>query len=140
MAIKISRQLTHEQYIKLFSNPVSGIACEVDSYNRDHRVNWCTANIRYSKSMIHAALQFWSNKMFEFYVRITRITNPLEPTKDVGQHICKDIDYIDSAIKLVKSFPDTFLYSHRYIEEHGKNGVVTITPLGSSDTRKYVNG
>ena len=58
MAIIIPRQLTMEQYIKLFSNPVSGIVCEVDAYNRDHRVKYHCQNIRYSKSMILKALDF----------------------------------------------------------------------------------
>lgn len=125
MAIIIPNQkLNREQAVKLFSNPVSGIACMYDpksNYDLTHGVRWALKDIRYSKSMLIRALEFWSDQLFKFYIRITRITNPLTPTKDVGQHICKDIDYIDSAIELVKSFPDSFLYSHRYIQDYDGN-------------------
>lgn len=120
MTIKISRQLTHEQYIKLFSNPISGIACEVDRYNRDHRVKLCCQNIRYSKSMLLGALRFWSDQLFNTYLKITRINNPLCPMEAMGNDIMAKYKFIDSTVKYVETFPDSFLFSHRYIMPYEK--------------------
>ena len=115
MTIQIKRQLTHEQYIKLFSNPISGIACVVDDYNRDHRVIHCCQNIRYSKSMLLRALEFWFDRIFQLYLKVTRAYNPLEPMKDLGEEIMSKVDVLQFAIDYVKRCPDSFLFSHRYI-------------------------
>ena len=127
MAIIIPNQrLTREQATKLFSNPVSGIACQYDhrsNYDLAHGVRWALKDIRYSKSMLIRALEFWSDQIFKMYLRMTRITNPLEPTKDGAANIMKEVDYIESTIKMVKEFPDSFLYSHRYIQPHGEDMV-----------------
>jgi hypothetical protein len=125
LGILIPRQLTIEQYIKLFSNPVSGIACEVDAYNRDHRVKYHTKNIRYSKSMIMKALGFWHEQMWNYYKKISRINNPLDPNtsefKDehsptLGRKVFKQCDDILQTARLVSKLPDTFLFSHRHID------------------------
>jgi hypothetical protein len=121
MGILIPRQLTQQQYIKVFSNPVSGIACEVSAYMRDHGVKHNIQNIRYSKSMILNALKFWSDQLFNYYLKITKITNPLAPQHDSGQHTLMDINTLNETIELVKKFPDTFLFSHRYIQRINPN-------------------
>jgi hypothetical protein len=115
MGILIPRQLTIEQYVKLFSNPVSGIACEVDAYNRDHRVNYHCQNIRYSKSMILNALYFWEKQYNEFYRRLKRASfNPIFNLNFEGN------DGILDKIMLIHNLPDSFLFSHRYIKMNCK--------------------
>jgi len=101
-----------EQYIKLFSNPVSGIACEVDAYNRDHRVKYHCQNIRYSKSMILKALYFWE-KQYDRYLELLKKAqfNPLFDSFDKN----KENEILKSII-LVHNLPDSFLFSHRYIQ------------------------
>lgn len=112
MTILIPRQLTQQQYIKLFSNPVSGIACEVDAYNRDHRVNYHCQNIRYSKSMMVRALEFWLDYSQKYYNKIKRIYHPL-----VNNHvqIHNTLMNFQVMIGMVKGYPDSYLFSHRYI-------------------------
>lgn len=117
MTIKITRQLTPQQYIKLFSNPISGIACEVDSYNRDHIVKYACRNIRYSKSMLLGALEFWADRLFKVYLKMTRVYNPLEPMKDMGWDIMEKVNKIQEIINYIKTVPKTWLFSHRYIDE-----------------------
>lgn len=114
MAIKISRQLTQEQYIKLFSNPISGIACEVDSYNRDHRVKWCCQNIRYSKSMILGALNFWYNYNLGFYKKIKKIYHPVI---DLLSKLQLGLDGLTISYWMIDKYPDSYLFSHRYISK-----------------------
>ena len=104
-----------EQYIKLFSNPVSGIACEVDAYNRDHRVKYHCQNIRYSKSMILKALYFWNKQMVNYFNKIRTVYNPLR-TGIITQLQDQIIKIMDIREKVSK-FPDTFLFSHRYIQD-----------------------
>ena len=110
MGILIPRQLTKEQYIKLFSNPVSGIACDFGAVTNMDNIN-CLQNIRYSKSMILNALYFWEKQYKEFYKRLERaMFNPLfsyDPYKEDG---------VLEAIMLVHNLPDSFLFSHRYIQ------------------------
>ena len=115
MTIKIKRHLLYTQYIKLFSNPISGIACEVDAYNRDQFVIPCCQNIRYSKSMIIKALEFWSDQIFKLYLKMSKLYNPLEPMKDMGEEIMKKYVDIDHLVQYIKTLPDSFLFSHRYI-------------------------
>lgn len=117
MTIQITRQLTHEQYMKLFSNPISGIACEVGAYDRDHIVKYACRNVRYSKSMLIRAIGFWSDQIFNMYLRITRITNPLEPMTDIGIGIMDSVDYLENTKRFIQNLPDSFLFSHRYINE-----------------------
>jgi hypothetical protein len=118
LGILIPRQLDMEQYIKLFSNPVSGIACEVDAYNHDHRVKYHTKNIRYSKSMILKALYFWE-KQYDRYLQLLKKAqfNPLFKSKydDYKENEALKL------IMMVHNFPDTFLFSHRYIQEMNIN-------------------
>jgi hypothetical protein len=114
LGILIPRQLTIEQYIKLFSNPVSGIACEVDAYNHDHRVNYHCKNIRYSKSMILRALKFWLVYTAKYYIKISSIYNPLINFKSQLEGTLSELRGLIVYIK--KELPDSFLFSHRYIE------------------------
>lgn len=114
MGILIPRQLTIEQYVKLFSNPVSGIACEVDAYNRDHRVKYHCKNIRYSKSMILRALKFWLEYMAKYYAKISRIYNPLINFKYQLEGTLSELRGLIVYIK--KELPDSFLFSHRHID------------------------
>lgn len=115
MTIQIKRHLTREQYIKLFSNPISGIACEVDAYDRDHIVKYACMNIRYSKSMLLRALEFWSDRIFKLYLKATRLYNPLEPMKDIGEEIMVMVDRLQMVTDYIKRCPDSYLFSHRYI-------------------------
>jgi hypothetical protein len=113
LGILIPRQLTQEQYIKLFSNPVSGIACEVDAYNRDHRVKYHCKNIRYSKSMIVKALDFWFDQLHAYFMKVWYIRHPM---MDVSQHIIPELKRLGEIMCMIKDHcPDTFLFSHRYI-------------------------
>lgn len=117
LGILINKPLTNNQFIRLFSNPVSGIACEsgyIDRMELPARERlW---KIRYSKSMILNALYFWEKQYKEFYKRLERaMFNPLfkySPYKEDG---------ILDAIMLVHNLPDSFLFSHRYIQA-GKFG------------------
>jgi hypothetical protein len=122
MAIIIpNNRIEIPEMVKLYSNPVSGIACQMDptsNYNLAHGGYYHLRNIRYSKSMILGALRFWGDQLFKMYLRVNRITNPLEPTKDFGEYIMSQIDYMDSAIDMIQEFPDSFLYSHRYIQPY----------------------
>ena len=82
MAIPIqNHKLTPEQYLKLFSNPVSGIACDMNgagtNYDYAHFGRFHLKNIRYSKSMILKALEFWHGSVSKFSERIYKIRNPL---------------------------------------------------------------
>lgn len=118
MTIQIKRHLTKEQYIKVFSNPVSGISCILPDIKCDICREYTfdiIKDIRYSKSMIIRALEFWLDQIFKLYLKVTRAYNPLEPTKDVGQEIMKQYVSMESKIEYVKTMPDTFLFSHRYI-------------------------
>ena len=115
LAILIRRQLTIEQYIKLFSNPVSGLVCEVDAYNRDHRVKYHVKNIRYSKSMILRALKFWLEYTAKYYAKISRIYNPLIDIKSQFEDVLSNLRGLIIYIK--KQLPDSFLFSHRHIEK-----------------------
>jgi hypothetical protein len=112
MGILIPRQLAKEQYIKLFSNPVSGIACEVSPYIRDHGVKHNIQNIRYSKSMLLGALYFWEKQYDEYNRRLKWaqfnpiFSNDSQPPKE---------NLLLKSIMLVHNLPNSFLFSHRYI-------------------------
>lgn len=114
MAIEIHRQLTIEQYVKLFSNPVSGLICTVDSYNRDFRVKYHTKNIRYSKSMLLKALNFWFDQLHSYYLRVYKIRKT--SLIDVSEHIVPHMINLRNIMNMVEDLPSSFLFSHRYIE------------------------
>ena len=68
MGILIPRQLTNNQFIKLFSNPVSGIACESSYIERmELPARERLYKIRYSKSMMLGALKFWFDYSEKYY-------------------------------------------------------------------------
>lgn len=119
MGILIPRHaLTNSQRsIKLFSNPVSGIACHFDpksNYELAHGVQHSINGIKYSKSMLLGALKFWRKQMIQYYLKIKRIYNPLGSTniKDIDSQLVQ----ISSTILDVEKMPNSFLFSHRYIE------------------------
>jgi hypothetical protein len=118
LAIQIRKKLTKEQYLKLYSNPVSGIACDMNGAAMNDFMTYCIMvnvlnNIKYSKSMILKALEFWRNQMYKYHKKIFRIYNPLQgrTTNNIYTQIKEIIDKIELIIKL----PDTFLFSHRHI-------------------------
>jgi hypothetical protein len=135
MGILIPRQLTIEQYIKLFSNPVSGLVCEVDAYNRDHRVNYHTKNIRYSKSMMLKALDFWFDQLYDYY---TKIWHMRKPFIDMSANVFELVKELGSRMELVRSCPDTFLFSHRYIQPGNFKDYTDDTPCALLK-KKYPN-
>lgn len=113
MGILIPRQLTKEQYIKLFSNPVSGIACDFGVVSSGE--TWeAIKNIRYSKSMILKALDFWHDYFEKFSHKICKLYNPL---MDLRYQVWYYMGQIAKAYNMIKDLPDSFLFSHRYIKE-----------------------
>ncbi|MFI5407016.1 MAG: hypothetical protein ACHQ1D_10960 [Nitrososphaerales archaeon] len=129
-------ELTLQQVVKLFSNPVPGITCQIDGLMKDikliHNYNEIInniQNIRYSKSMILKALKFWHGQMWNYYKKISRINNPLDPntSKFKDQHsptlsrkVLKQCNDILQTARLISKLPDTFLFSHRHIEIKSK--------------------
>ena len=124
MAIIIPKnKLTREQYIKLFSNPVSGIACDFDKCYPDEIeyaglvqdvVNNDLSKIRYSKSMIYNALDFWYNQYHKYYMKLWRMRKPFV---DVSGKIFDILQELGTRMELVRNCPDSFLFSHRHIKE-----------------------
>ena len=122
MGILIPRQLTKKQYIKLFSNPVSGIAADLgDPKPPDYKQVYNTVSIlqkiRYSKSMMLDALTFWYER-FNLYKKHT-IDFYKKNTMFVDKYMLKRLqtqeDDFNYSIDLVKNSPDSFLFSHGYI-------------------------
>src|SRR5688572_13873195 len=108
--ILIPRQLTKDQYIKLFSNPVSGIICEFGLARPD--VMKDLSKIRYSKSMILRALDFWYNYNYQRYSQIRKIHHiTFDPSTQIG----RILDGIHINYQMIKKYPDSYLFSHRYI-------------------------
>ncbi len=127
LGISIRRQLNQQQYIKLFSNPVSGIACQIEpnmiSFENEHSFGTkkeelnldYLKNIRYSKSMILKALYFWE-KQYNRYLELLKKAqfNPLFKSNNYDPYKENEILKL---IMLVHNLPDTFLFSHRHIQE-----------------------
>ena len=122
MGILIPRQLTKKQYIKLFSNPVSGIAADLGDpkppdYKQVYNTISILQNIRYSKSMILDALTFWYER-FNLYKKHT-IDFYKKNTMFADEYMLKRLqtqeDDFNYSIDLVKNSPDSFLFSHGYI-------------------------
>lgn len=113
MSIPVKNLLSH-QYIKLFSNPVSGLVCTLGEC--EWKVSPGLQSIRYSKSMVLKALEFWHEKLHQYYTRLKRIHNPLNPRSSESIIISQQslIDIINLK-KTVADCPNTFLFSHRYI-------------------------
>ncbi len=120
-----NHKLTPDQYLKLFSNPVSGIACEIDPnmipFENEHSFGIkkeelsldYLKNIRYSKSMILNALKFWHGNITRYSERIYKIYNPLI---DINNQIWKHMGEIAQMYNMIKDeYPNTFLFSHRHI-------------------------
>jgi hypothetical protein len=112
MAITITRQLTKDQYIKLFSNPVSGIACDFGVVTKMENWNFIK-DIRYSKSMLLGALKFWLDYTAKYYVKISRLYHPLLNLKQEFEATLSNLRGMIVYVK--KTFPDSCLFSHRYI-------------------------
>ena len=117
LAIQIRKKLTKEQYLKLFSNPVSGIACDMNGAAMNDFMTYCIMvnvlnNIRYSKSMILKALYFWE-KQYDRYLELLKKAqfNPLFGSFDKNKE-----NEILKMIMFVHNLPDTFLFSHRHIK------------------------
>jgi hypothetical protein len=111
MGILIPRQLTKEQYIKLFSNPVPAIACEMETitWNQSDSLK----DIRYSKSMMVRALDFWFNQLHSYCMKVWAIPHPL--INAVG-YIMDELKELGEVLYMVREeLPDSFLFSHRYI-------------------------
>lgn len=129
MAIPIqNHKLTKEQYIKLFSNPVSGIACEIDKhlvqFENEHsfgvreEVNYnlinSVKNIRYSKSMILRALYFWRDYTEKYYNKIRKIRHPAINDHYIKMH--NALMNFTITIGMVERYPNSYLFSHRHIQ------------------------
>jgi hypothetical protein len=117
MAIQIqNRKLTPDQYLKLYSNPVSGIACDMNgagtNYDYAHFGRFHLKNIRYSKSMMLKALYFWE-KQYDRYLELLKKAqfNPLFSSKNNKEN------EVLKMIMFVHNLPDTFLFSHRHIHD-----------------------
>lgn len=119
MGILIPRHAltNHQRSIKLFSNPVSGIACHFNpksNYELAHGVQHSINGIKYSKSMLLGALKFWNKQLHKYYWKIKSIYNPLGSTnvRDIENQLIG----IKNSILQVEEMPNSFLFSHRYIE------------------------
>lgn len=112
MGILIPRQLTKEQYVKLFSNPVSGITADFGVLTEAQ--NWeFIKNIRYSKSMMVRALDFWFDQLHAYCMKVWAIPHPLINAVSYIMNELKELGHILYMVK--EELPDTFLFSHRYI-------------------------
>src|SRR5688572_19925386 len=102
--ILIPRQLTKDQYIKLFSNPVSGIICDFGVITKSE--NWdFIKNIRYSKSMILRALDFWYDYNYQRYLQVKKIHHIMfDPSTQIG----RILDGIHINYQLIKKYPDSY--------------------------------
>ena len=113
LGILINQPLTNNQFIQLFSNPVSGIACEspyIDRMELPARERlW---RIRYSKSMMLGALKFWIEQYCVLYLKLRRIDKPFLKISDNISALIQELIRRES---IVKKCPDSFLFSHRYI-------------------------
>ena len=120
MGILIPRHAlkNRQQTLKLFSNPVSGIACHWDTksnYELAHGGYHSIKDIRYSKSMIIGALRFWLDQMYKYRDRLQRVYNPLNPNTKVTIEATKYVQNLESCYVATKLLPDHFLFSHRYV-------------------------
>lgn len=107
-----------QQTFKLFSNPVSGIACYWDpksNYELAHGGFAAIKDIKYSKSMLKGALRFWYLQMKSYYFRVSRIYNPLSSGGVDLKKILKQMDDIGDTFQFVDKLPNHFLFSHRYV-------------------------
>lgn len=103
---------------KLFSNPVSGIACYFDpksNYELAHGAQYHINGIKYSKSMLLGALKFWHIQMWNYYQKLKRIQNPLVSNNNY-EEVTKQLKELEDIRVFVFGLPDSFLFSHRYIE------------------------
>lgn len=120
MGILIPRNAlkNRQQTFKLFSNPVSGIACYWDpksNYELAHGGFAAIKDIKYSKSMLKGALLFWRNQMESYLNRIRRIYNPLHSSTVNLIKIREQVSVIVDTYDFVDKLPDHFLFSHRYV-------------------------
>lgn len=111
--IILSQSMKTFQIVKLFSNPVSGITCDLGVVSSNE--TWdAIKNIRYSKSMMLGALKFWIEQYCSYYLKLRRIDTAFIK---MSYKIDELIQELITREKLVKSCPDSFLFSHRYIKE-----------------------
>jgi hypothetical protein len=138
MGILIPRQLTKEQYIKLFSNPVSGIACDFGVVTQAE--NWeFIKNIRYSKSMILKALNFWFDQYQTYYMKLWHMRTAFVDMSGPVLDLLKELGH---RMEIVRNCPDSFLFSHRYIKEvdvneYRKYGTKNLAMINTLLNKKY---
>ena len=103
---------------KLFSNPISGIACYFDpksNYDLAHGVQYHINGIKYSKSMLLNALYFWEKQYNKYKELVKRAQfNPIFKKEEE-----KENELLKTIVQVL-SMPSSFLFSHRYIEIVGR--------------------
>lgn len=119
------KRLSKDQTIKLFSNPVPGIICKYQlpnaTYDLTHGILDSIKTIRYSKTMLIGALEFWKQQAYIYYTKIKRIYYPLAPGTMDCSDLLKRVTQIGNLKKFVTECPDSFLFSHRYIQTFKKD-------------------
>lgn len=114
-----SLRLNPKQAVKLWSNPVSGIACGYDgNYALQHGMKFHLERIRYSKSMLLGALNFWFDKYHAYSMKMWHMRTSYISFFDNMLGILQELGDI---MESVRNMPDTFLFSHRHIEEMDVN-------------------
>lgn len=129
-----ANKLSDEQLIKLFSNPVSGIACDLGD------IPWCRIDflgkIRYSKSMMLGALNFWFDQYHVYWKKLwQKRTNFI----DLSVNVLDLLQELGSRMEIVRNCPDSFLFSHRYIKEVDINHYRKYGGKGLADTNNLLN-
>lgn len=119
------KRLNKEQTIKLFSNPVPGIICKYQlpnaSYDLTHGILDAIKDIRYSRTMLMNALDFWNSQAWKYYKKIKSIYYPLAPGTMDCSELLKKCNSITDLKKFVFDCPNHFLFSHRYITTFKKD-------------------
>ena len=135
-----NHELTPAQYLKLFSNPVSGIACDIFSAVENKGIHdeivRNLSKIRYSKSMIYNALNFWFDQYHTYYMKLWHMRTPFI---DMSGNILDLLQELGSRMELVRNCPDSFLFSHRYIEEMDINNYRKYSSNNLSITNNLLN-
>lgn len=116
-----TERMNKSQIIKLFSNPISGITCTFGPHenigthfyetNIPHRE---MENIRYSKSMLLGALRFWSSEFLKFYKKLDKCASN-HMFFELITKITLENDNVLDILMFIEKLPDTFLFSHRYL-------------------------
>lgn len=120
------RHLSNNQWIQLYSNPVSGIVFNSLPNCMELPARQRLWKIRYSKSMILKALEFWHWYFYNNYLKMKRVYNPLKNYSDI---VWRDMDDIAVVYLMIKDeYPDTFLFSHRHIKPGNFKDYIDDTP------------